>query len=93
MFYDTLKELCDKKHTTPSAVCVALKISKSNVTEWKKGRWPRMDTVLAIAKHLSIEPAKLIPKDTDTADQEVVRNLDHENVPQNGETVRRGSEL
>lgn len=63
MFYDNLKEICDKKHTSPSAVCVALKMSKSSVTEWKRGRNPNLDTVIKIANHLSINPAKLIPKD------------------------------
>lgn len=63
MFYDTLKEICDKKHTSPSAVALAIGMSKSNVTEWKNGRSPKLDTVIKIAKHLSINPAKLIPKD------------------------------
>lgn len=63
MFYDTLKEICDKKKTSPSAVCVALGMSKSNVTEWKAGRSPKLDTVVAIAKHLGVNPARLIPKE------------------------------
>lgn len=63
MFYETLKELCDKKNTSPSAVCVALGMSKSNVTEWKNGRSPKLDTVMLIAEHLGVSPAKLIPKD------------------------------
>lgn len=63
MFYETLKEACTKKHTSPSAVCLALNLSKSNVTNWKKGQWPRLDVVIAIAKHLGVSPAKLIPKE------------------------------
>lgn len=62
MFYDTLKEVCKKKKTSPSAVCVALGMSKSNVTEWKAGRSPKLDTVIAIADHLGVNPIKLIPK-------------------------------
>ena len=65
MFYDTLKEICMKKHTSPSAVALAIGISKSNVTEWKRGRSPKLDTVMKIAKHLSINPARLIPKETE----------------------------
>ena len=65
MFYDTLKEACNKKNTSPSAVCVALGMSKSNVTNWKNGQWPRLDVLIAIANYLSINPAKLIPKDND----------------------------
>lgn len=62
MFYDTLKEICQKKKTTPSAVCLAIGISKSHVTEWKRGRSPKLDTVVKIANHLNISAARLIPK-------------------------------
>ena len=62
LFYETLKEICTQKGTSPSAVCIALGISKSNVTEWKHGRSPKLDTVVKIAEFLSVNPAKLIPK-------------------------------
>ena len=65
MFYTTLKEICNKKKTTPSAVCVALGISKSNAVRWKNGAYPRLDVVLEIAQHLGVNPCKLIPKDLD----------------------------
>lgn len=63
MFYEVLKEVCEKKKTSPSAVCLAIGISKSNITEWKRGQMPRLDVVLKIANHLSINPARLIPKE------------------------------
>lgn len=62
LFYETLKEVCERKNTTPSAVCVALGISKSNATEWKKGRSPKLDTVLRIAEYLAVSPSRLIPR-------------------------------
>lgn len=62
MFYETLKKVCDEKNTSPSAVCVALGMSKSNVTAWKTGRSPNLDTVVQIAEHLGVNPSKLIPK-------------------------------
>lgn len=62
MFYETLKEICVKKKTSPSAVCVALGISKSNVTQWKAGRSPKLDVVVSIAEYLGVSPTKLIPK-------------------------------
>jgi transcriptional regulator with XRE-family HTH domain len=62
LFYETFKEICAGKKTSPSAVCVALGMSKSNVTAWKNGRSPTLDTVVQIAGHLGIEPAALIPK-------------------------------
>ena len=63
MFYENLRSVCEKKKTSPSAVCVALGMSKSNVTEWKRGRSPKLDAVVAIANHLGVSPARLIPKD------------------------------
>ena len=62
MFYETLKETCDKKNTSPSAVCVALGMSKSNVTAWKNGRSPQLDTVVQIAEYLGVATTQLIPK-------------------------------
>ena len=62
MFYELLKEVCEKKKTSPSAVCVALGMSKSNVTAWKSGRSPQLDTVVQIADFLGVSPTKLIPK-------------------------------
>ena len=62
MFYETLEELCHKKKTTPSAVCSALGMSRSNVTEWKKGRQPKLDVVIAIANYLGVSASKFLPK-------------------------------
>lgn len=62
MFYEILKEICEKKKTSPSAVCVALGMSKSNVTDWKAGRSPKLDTVVAIADYLGVSAARFIPK-------------------------------
>lgn len=62
MFYDVLKEVCTKKKTTPSAVCVALGMSKSSATKWKNGSSPNVDTVVRIAEHLGVSPARLLPK-------------------------------
>lgn len=66
MFYELLREVCEKKETSPSAVCTALGMSKSNVTAWKKGRSPQLDTVVQIADFLGVSPAKLIPKQKET---------------------------
>lgn len=62
MFYQTLNQICIEKKTTPNAVCVALGMSRSNVTAWKNGRSPTVATVIAIAGYLKVSPAKLLPK-------------------------------
>jgi transcriptional regulator with XRE-family HTH domain len=38
-------------------------MSKSSATKWKNGSSPNIDTVLAIAKHLGVSPARLLPKE------------------------------
>lgn len=60
MFYENLKRACEKRHTSPTAVAQAIEMSKSNVTEWKNGKSPRLDTVYKIAEHLNVSPATLI---------------------------------
>ena len=60
MFYDTLKKICNEHNTSPSAVALAIGISKSNVTAWKNGRSPKLDTVIKIANYLSVSADKLI---------------------------------
>ena len=59
-FYSVLKEVCEKKHTSPSAVVQALGMSKSNVTKWKAGRTPRLDVVIRIADHLGVSATTLV---------------------------------
>ena len=62
MFYDALKEACEKRKTSPSAVCTALGYSRSNVTNWKRGKNPTVEMLVNIADHLKVNPAKLISK-------------------------------
>lgn len=65
MFYENLKSLCNKRGTSPTAVAEAAGMSRSNVTEWKKGNGPRLETVLKIADELGVSPASLVRrKDT-----------------------------
>ena len=59
-FYEVLRGVCDKKHTSPSAVVTALGMSKSNVTKWKDGNSPRLSAVIKMADHLGVSTASLI---------------------------------
>lgn len=62
MFYDALKEACEKKNTSVSKICDKAGLSRGNISQWKRGRNPRMDTVIEIANSLGVNPAKLISK-------------------------------
>ena len=59
-FYEALKTVCSKKNTSPSAVVLALGMSKSNITKWKQGVSPRLDVVIRIANHLGVSTASLV---------------------------------
>lgn len=60
MFYENLRAACEKRRTSPTAVAVAIGMSKSNVTEWKKGKSPKVSTVIKIADHLKVSATSLI---------------------------------
>jgi transcriptional regulator with XRE-family HTH domain len=62
VFYETLKQVCAENNTSPSAVCDALGMSRSNITKWKEGRSPKLDTVIQISEHLGVSLMKLVPK-------------------------------
>lgn len=62
MFYETLKQVCAEKNTSPSAVCDALGMSRSNITKWKEGRSPKLDTAVQISEHLGVSLLRLVPK-------------------------------
>lgn len=59
-FYEVLRSVCDKKHTSPSAVVTALGMSKSNITKWKGGRTPRLNVIIRIADYLGVSAATLV---------------------------------
>lgn len=64
MFYDRLKRLCEEKGTSPSAVAAAAGMSKANVTGWKNGASPKLDTIISLAKELGAPVAALIEDTT-----------------------------
>lgn len=59
MFYDTLTEICKKKKVSPTALCLSVGMSKSNVTQWKNGRSPKVDTIILLAEKLGVNPIVL----------------------------------
>lgn len=61
MFYDQLKKACTERGTSPCAVALASGMSKSNVTFWKNGQTPKLDTIVKLAKALRMDPRELIP--------------------------------
>ena len=54
MFYDKLNALCQARGTSPSAVLLSLGMSKSNITRWKAGQTPKIETVRLLAEQLRV---------------------------------------
>lgn len=64
MFYDQLKKVCERKKTSLTSIVLASGMSKSNVTNWKKGQTPTLDTVAKLAASLGVDPRELFPDST-----------------------------
>lgn len=60
MFWDNFKEICEKQHTTPGAVCRALKLSNATATHWKHGKTPSAENVRKLAEFLKVSADALI---------------------------------
>lgn len=53
MFYKRLEELCQKKGTTPTAVCKLITKSPGNLATWKNGN-ARNDHLIQLAKYFEV---------------------------------------
>lgn len=54
MFFEQLNEACKKQGRTVTAVAQELKISKSNVTNWKNGTIPNGDVIVRLSELLGV---------------------------------------
>jgi len=54
MFFDSVQSLCDKKGISISKLALDLKISKSNITNWKNGSRPRADKLEKISDYFGV---------------------------------------
>ena len=54
MFWDRFFDECNKKGTSPNAVCKAIGLSNATATGWKNGTQPKADVLLMIANYLDV---------------------------------------
>ena len=64
MFYEQLKQICDQRGTSPSSVLGKIGMSKANITFWKSGQLPTLETIFRLAAQLEVSPKELIPEIT-----------------------------
>lgn len=83
VFYDMVCSLCAEKGITITDVTKALKISKSNVTNWKNGSIPKTDKVDKIADYFGVSTDYLLGKSDirkpEQSDDKLLRLLDDPN--------------
>lgn len=64
MDFGRFEEACKARGTTPTAVMIALGMSRSNVTKWKRGETkPKLDALERIAEYLEVSVEYLTGKD------------------------------
>lgn len=65
MFFEQLTKACKKQGKTVTAVAKELKISKSNVTNWKNGTTPNGDVVVRLSELLGVTADYLLKDDAE----------------------------
>ena len=54
MFWENFVKLCNKTHTSPTAVCAELGYSNAIATKWRRGSIPRSATLHKIADYFGV---------------------------------------
>lgn len=60
MFYDQIKEICDRKGIKITSLINSIGLSKGNIRNWKKGVNPKYETKVKIANYLNIPIEELL---------------------------------
>lgn len=59
MFKTNFERICAEKGYSPTAVCIAVGISKSNYSNWNDKTTPRKTTLIKIAEYLGVSEEEL----------------------------------
>lgn len=54
MFFSRFHSLCDENSVSPNALAAELGISSGTVTNWKKGRKPKIDHLILISHRFDV---------------------------------------
>lgn len=66
MFWNRFFDECNKKGTSPNAVCKEIGLSNATATGWKNGTLPKADVLVKIAKHLGVSVDYLLCVEKET---------------------------
>lgn len=59
-FYDCVKTYLKENKISFQHMCFDLKMSRTNLTRWRDGDSPKLQTVIAIAKYFGVSPDKFL---------------------------------
>lgn len=62
MFYDKYQAMCFAMGKSPNGVAKEIGVSSGAVSEWKKGRTPRFETIQKIADYFHVSAFDLMPE-------------------------------
>lgn len=62
-FYEHLRIIMKEKNISRYRICIDLKMSNGNFTQWKRGVLPKMQTLISIADYLDITLDYLIGRE------------------------------
>ena len=74
-FYERFIRMCKIRSVSPSSVCKKIGIGTPNVTYWKKGSVPRIDTIKKIASELNVSMLYFMGDDLESSEEEMVSSL------------------
>lgn len=60
MFYDNLRALCKAKGTSLTKVVADIGLSSSNLSSWKSGNRPKLETLEKLSKRLDVSVNDLL---------------------------------
>lgn len=55
MFFDVFKALCEQKKMSPNAVGEKIGVSSGTITNWKKGRVPKLEHIQLVADYFHVK--------------------------------------
>ncbi len=60
LFYKRYKDLLKTNHKTHYALTKELRISQSSLSDWNKGSFPRIDTLVSLSKYFNVTVEYLV---------------------------------
>lgn len=71
MFFDILKQLCDRRGISPYKACTDIGLNRSAVMKWKNGSTPNGATAAKLADYFGVSTDYLLGKSGTVTDDQI----------------------